>query len=122
MPNRAVPCHAVLCAAQPDARGGPLPLPHHPQVLQKVADPTLDPPFRPLLEPATTPPQVRDLCSRCWLADPAGRPTFQQLSVELRLMNVSDINTSMKALHVRFPLSASAARRVLSTPTPPPVF
>lgn len=73
----------------------------HKQVLQKVANPELDPPFRPHLEPATTPPQVRDLCSRCWLSDPAGRPTFQQLSVELRLMNVSDINSSMKALHVR---------------------
>lgn len=66
-----------------------------------MADPALDPPFRPVFDAHNTPAQIRDLCTRCWLAEKAGRPTFQQLSVELRLLNVSDMNDALRAMHVR---------------------
>lgn len=70
----------------------------------------LDPPFRPVLD-QEAPAQIRDLCTRCWLADPQGRPTFQQIAVELRLMNVSDMNKKLAdATAARFSARDSRAR------------
>lgn len=71
-------------AAEPDALS----------VLQRVADASLEPPFRPALPPHT-PPLFRELCRRCWHPERAVRPSFAQIALEIKSLDMPGISNAL---------------------------
>lgn len=63
-------------------------------VLQRVADTAADPPFRPAL-PAHTPPLFRELCRRCWHPEPAARPSFAQIAIEIKTLDMPELSRAL---------------------------
>ncbi|KAL7548596.1 hypothetical protein ACHAWF_011875 [Thalassiosira exigua] len=67
-------------------------------VINKVKDLSLDPPFRPTL-PDTAPQILRTICTECWSNNPKRRPTMKE--VEERLTEAMSSKTWMQQLMKR---------------------
>lgn len=55
------------------------------KVLSQVADPAIEPPFRPRL-PDAVPRALKELICLCWAHDPSRRPTFEEIGRALEQM------------------------------------
>lgn len=63
-------------------------------VLTRVADTAASPPFRPALPPHT-PPLFRELCRRCWHPEAAARPSFAQIAIEIKTLDMPELSRAL---------------------------